>query len=180
MTASSSSFVRSRGASGRAGSPSDRGRRRLVVHEGLKTAAATVILTGVLRSCVSIWQRIRVAQDAHTMEDDVGHQNPYPGNDHERGARRRLFRQRGKSVRQRGRNAERKAITANNAPPAQSETVAASSEPSVPGEVAGSSEHQPRSEEMTASRAQPLWRRSPATTTVAAAIGLHHCLSLPS
>jgi hypothetical protein len=63
------------------------------------------------------------------------------------------------------------AITANNAPPAQSETVAASSEPSVPGEVAGNREHQPRSEEMTASRAPAAsGDELPATTTVAAAI----------
>jgi curved DNA-binding protein CbpA len=148
-------------------------RRRLVVHETLKTAAATVILTAVLVTGLLVWQRNSSGpQHAHTMEADVGSPKTHiPATITSAELADALFGSEASRYGNEAATPSSEAITANNAPPAQSETVAAASEPSVPSEVAGSSEHQPRSEEMTASRAPAAsGDEPPATTTVAVAI----------
>ena len=148
-------------------------RRRLIVHETLKTVAATVILTACFVAGVSIWQRSSSGPQhaAHTMEADVGPPKTHIPTITSAELADALF---GSQASRYGNEVEASsaAIAANNVPPAQSDAVAASPEPSVLSEVANvSSEHQPPSEEMTASRAPAAsGHEPPATTTVAVAI----------
>jgi curved DNA-binding protein CbpA len=149
-------------------------RRRLIVHETLKTAAATVILTACFVAGVLIWQRSTSGpQHAHTMEADVGPPRTHiPATITSAELADALFGSQASRYGNEAATPSSAAIAANNVPPAESETVAARREPFVPSEVANvSSEHQPPSEEMTASRAPAaVGDEPPVTTTVAAAI----------
>jgi len=149
-------------------------RRRLMVHETLKTAAATVILTACFVAGVSIWQRSTSGpQHTHTMEADVGPPRTHiPTTITSAELADALFGSQASRYGDEAATPSSATIAANNAPAAQSGTVAASREPAVPSEVANvSSEHQPPSEEMTASRAPAAAAdEPPATITAAAAI----------
>jgi len=128
-------------------------RRRFILHEGLKFAGATVILTAAFVTGVSVWQRSSTGPQ-RTQTVQTGIESPrahVPVAITSAELSEALF---GSQAGQYGNEPTKprsEAIAANNAPPAQSETVVASSEPAVPREpVALSSEPPAQSEQTTA------------------------------
>jgi curved DNA-binding protein CbpA len=131
-------------------------RRRLIVHEALKTAAATVILTAGLVTGLSIWQRSSSGlQRAHTMEADAEPPRAHiPATITSAELADALFGSQASQYANEVAMPSNAAIAANGGPPAQSEAVAAGSEPSAASEaVAASSQHRSQGEETAASRA---------------------------
>ncbi len=123
-------------------------RRRLILRETLKTAAATVILTACLVTGLSIWQRSSSGLQ-HAVEADAEPPRAHiPATITSAELADALFGSHASQYVNDGATPSSEAGATNNGPPAQHETVAASSEPSVPSEgVAGSSEHSAASKE---------------------------------
>jgi curved DNA-binding protein CbpA len=149
-------------------------RRRLILRETLKTAAATVILTACFVTGLSIWQRSSSGlQRAQTVEADAEPPKAHiPATITSAELADALFGSQASQYGNETATPSSEAIAANNGPPAQRDTVAANSEPPVPSEaVSRSSEPSAPSEETAASRA--LSARGdeppPTTTTVVAA-----------
>jgi curved DNA-binding protein CbpA len=147
-------------------------RRRLILRETLKTAAATVILTAFLVSGLSIWQRSSSGlQRAQTVEADAEPPRAHiPANITSAELADALFGSQASQYRNEAATPSSEATAANNAPQPQSEVVAAASE--LPAEAVGaSSETSARSNETIVSRtpSAPIDEPLPATTIVVAA-----------
>jgi curved DNA-binding protein CbpA len=129
-------------------------RRRLVVREALKTAAATVVLTASLVTGLSIWQRSSSGlQRVDTVEAAEPPRAHIPATITNAELADALFGSQAIQYANEVATPSNEAIAANGGPPAQSEAVAAGSEPSPPSEaVAGSSQHRSQGE-TAASRA---------------------------
>jgi len=144
-------------------------RRRFVLHEALKFAAATVILTAAFVTGVSMWQRSSIGTQ-RTPTAETGAQPPrahVPITITSAELGEALF---GSQASQYGNEAttpSSEAIPANNAPPAQGETVVASSEPAVPSEPAAISSEPPAQSEQMASHAPSGSDEAPPTATAA-------------
>jgi curved DNA-binding protein CbpA len=125
-------------------------RRRLIVREALKTAAATVILTAGLLTGLSVWQRSSSGlQRAHTMEADAEPPRAHiPATVTNAELADALFGSQASQYANEVATPSNEAIAANGRPPAQSEAVAAGSEA-----VVASSQHRSQGEETAASRA---------------------------
>jgi curved DNA-binding protein CbpA len=150
-------------------------RRRLIVRETLKTAAATVILTALFVTGLSVWQRSSSGlQRTRTVEADAEPPRVHiPATITSAELADALFGSHAGQYANEGATASSEAIAANNGPQARSEAVAASGGPSVPSDaVAASSEPPAPSNETTASHAPsaPSDEPPPTTTMAAAAI----------
>jgi hypothetical protein len=159
-------------------------RRRLILHEALKFAVATVVLTAAFVTGVSVWQRSSIGtqrtQTVETGTEPPRAQVPITAPIAVTSAELAdaLF---GTQADQYGAEAARPrndALAANNAASAPSEPVVASSETSRPSEpsgpreaVAGSSKHPAPSEDPAASGSPSAHSNEPPlATTLAAAI----------
>jgi curved DNA-binding protein CbpA len=147
-------------------------RRRLVLREALKTAAATVILTAFLVSGLSLWQRSSSGlQRAQTAEADAEPPRAHiPANITSAELADALFGSQASQYRNEAATPSSEATAANNAPQPQSEVVAAASEPPAEA-VGGSSEPSAPSNETIVSRtpSAPIDEPPPAATIVVAA-----------
>jgi DnaJ-like protein len=147
-------------------------RRRFLLHEALKFAAATVILTAAFVTGVSVWQRSSIGTQ-RTQTVETGTQAPraqLPTAITSAELGEALFGSQASQYGNERTKPSSEAIAANTALPVQSETVVASSEPAMASEpVAPSSEPPTRSEQTTASQIPSGKDEAPPTATMGVA-----------
>lgn len=148
-------------------------RRRLILRETLKTAAATVILTACFVTGLSIWQRSSSGlQRAQTVEADAEPPRAHiPATITSAELADALFGSQAGQYGNETATPSSEASAPNNGPPAQREIVVASSESSVPSEAAAGRSEPPAPSEETAASPAPSAPSDepPLTTTLAAA-----------
>jgi hypothetical protein len=150
-------------------------RRRLILRETLKTAAATLILTAVFITGLSVWQHNSSGlQRAQTADPDAERARAHiPATITSAELGEALFGSQAGQYGNQTTTPSSDAIAASSALPAHSETVVASSEPPVPGEALAANNKQPApSEQTTASHSgsAPGDEPPPMATVVVAAI----------
>jgi hypothetical protein len=150
-------------------------RRHFILRETLKTAAATIVLTAVFITGLSLWQHNSSGLLRAHMEDaDAERPRAHvPATITSAVLGEALFGTQAGQYGNQFTTPSSEAIAASNALPAQSETVVASSKPPVPGEALAASNEQPAPSEQTTashSRSAPSDEPPPTATVVVVAI----------